>query len=966
MDRAIDKTHSAVAARIAAEKGPLSLAPLDWLVRLVQAGKLVRTEIGQVLITAGKKSDHVFLVLEGRVRVLGFRPADSHPELLETQNPGGVVGLASYLSGYPVEAATAAEASICLMVEVGAFGDLLEQQPALKNAIESKPAMAELYSLLAMDFSRCALDVSKVADLAQEALEIAVVEKSGEGSSHPENTWWIAGGEGRGRRWNPEDGPVRRIGFPTILLERGEVPVVPAEAGMPEPPALPPAESLLDKPVDFPVITTQNGPLEEIVACFQMVSKFFGMTFPKEAVRRVLDTEVAGDKKPSLHTCGNIAAMSGFSAQLVKLPAPHLSRVDTPVLFMHRGAICVLFQSGPKGVVIADPRSGLHKLGSNEFEAGLEGQGQIDVLLMRPLAKEETEKFGFRWFLPALQKHKRLMIEVFIASFFIQMLGLANPLLTQVIIDKVLVQNSLSTLNVLGVLFVLVAVATIALTAVRTYLFVDATNRIDLSVGSRIMDHLYKLTLGYFQRRPVGEVASRLRELENIREFLTGTALTVGLDAIFSVVYMGMMFFYDIKLAVVALVVVPLMVAVTALGAPILRTQIRRRAEESAKQQSHLIETITGVQTLKAGNIEQPSRWEWQKRYAGFMSAGFHAILTSTAMGSANSLLNRLGDLAVLWYGAVLVINQELTLGQLIAFRIIAGYVTSPLMRLAQCWQNFQEVALSVERLSDLIDSPPEQKPEEASKIPMPSILGKVEFDSITFSYIQGQQPQLRNVSFEIPAGSFVGVVGKSGSGKSTVLKLLPRLYNPDSGRILIDNYEIAKVELYSLRRQIGTVLQDSLLFNTSVFANIAIGNPDATPDEVMRAARIAGAHDFIMGLPQGYNTEVGEQGRAISGGQRQRIAIARAVLQRPKLLILDEATSALDSVSENIVCRNLAKEFQGKTVFFVTHRVRSVQHADTILVFERGILIEQGRHAELMERKGYYQTLYNGGNQNE
>jgi ATP-binding cassette subfamily B protein len=248
----------------------------------------------------------------------------------------------------------------------------------------------------------------------------------------------------------------------------------------------------------------------------------------------------------------------------------------------------------------------------------------------------------------------------------------------------------------------------------------------------------------------------------------------------------------------------------------------------------------------------------------------------------------------------------------------------------------------------------------------MPSIVGKVQFDSITFSYIQGQQPQLRNVSFEIPAGSFVGVVGKSGSGKSTVLKLLPRLYNPDSGRILIDNYEIAKVELYSLRRQIGTVLQDSLLFNTSVFANIAIGNPDATPDEVMRAARIAGAHDFIMALPQGYNTEVGEQGRAISGGQRQRIAIARAVLQRPKLLILDEATSALDSVSENIVCRNLAKEFQGKTVFFVTHRVRSVQHADMILVFERGILIEQGRHSELMEQKGFYQSLYNGGNRDE
>jgi ATP-binding cassette subfamily B protein len=491
---------------------------------------------------------------------------------------------------------------------------------------------------------------------------------------------------------------------------------------------------------------------------------------------------------------------------------------------------------------------------------------------------------------------------------------------------------------------------------------VDTSNRIDISVGSRIMDHLYKLTLGYFQKRPVGEVSSRLRELENIREFLTGTALTVGLDAIFSVVYIGILFFYDVKLAIVSLVVVPFMIGVTALGAPVLRGQIRRRAEESAKQQAHLIETITGVQTLKAGNIEQPSRWEWQKRYAGFMSAGFHAVLTSTAMNSLTTLLSRLGDLAVLWYGAVLVIKGELTLGQLIAFRIIAGYVTTPLMRLAQSWQNFQEVALSVERLSDVIDSPQEQRPEDASNIPMPSITGRVEFDGVTFAYNKGQQPQLRNVSFDIPAGSFVGVVGKSGSGKSTVLKLIPRLYNPDAGRILIDGYEIAKVELYSLRRQIGTVIQDSLLFNSSVYANIAIGDPDATPDEIMRAARVAGAHEFIMGLPQGYNTQVGEQGRALSGGQRQRVAIARAVLQRPRLLILDEATSALDSLSEKLVCTNLAAEFQGKTVFFVTHRVRSIQHADRILVFDRGMLIEQGRHDELMQLNGYYHSLHTGG----
>ncbi|MFZ4599841.1 MAG: peptidase domain-containing ABC transporter, partial [Terrimicrobiaceae bacterium] len=700
-------------------------------------------------------------------------------------------------------------------------------------------------------------------------------------------------------------------------LEASEIPAVPEGPGTPEPPALPPAESLLDPMVDYPVSTTQNGPQEEVVACFEMLAKFFQAVFPKEAIRKVLSNEVRDNRQPSLHNCGNIAALSGFAAQLVKFPSAHLARIETPALLMRDGVVCVLFESTSKGVALANPKTGLQRMSSADFIAG--SPPETEMLLVRPLPKEQREKFGFKWFLPAIRKHKRTLIEVIVASFFIQLLGLANPLLTQIIIDKVLVQNSLSTLNVLGVVFVIIAVSTVLLTAIRTYLFVDTTNRIDLSLGSRIMDHLYRLRLDYFQKRPVGEVSSRLHELENIREFLTGTAITVGMDGIFSVVYIAILFFYDIKLALVALVAVPFMAGVTLLGAPILSRQIRRRAEEGAKTQAHLIETVTGVQTLKAGNIEQPSRWEWQKRYAGFVSAGFHAVLTSTAMNSAHTLFNRLGDLAVLWYGAVLVIDGQMTLGQLIAFRIIAGYVTTPLMRLAQSWQSFQEVALSVERLGDVLDSPPEQNAEESTNIPMPAISGKVEFDNITFAYIKGNQPQLRNVSFKIPPGSFVGVVGKSGSGKSTVLKLIPRLYAPDSGRILVDDYEIAKVEMYSLRRQIGTVLQDSLLFNNSVFANIAVGDPDAAPDEVMRAARVACAHDFIMGLPQGYNTQVGEQGRALSGGQRQRIAIARAVLQRPRLLIMDEATSALDQPTEKIVCENLAKEFEGETVFFVT-----------------------------------------------
>jgi ATP-binding cassette subfamily B protein len=959
----LETTAADVAARIASGKGPLSAAPREWLLRLVTSGKLVRAEIGRVLLPPEKMPAHVFVVAGGRVRVLGTAGPGHRPELLQTLGAGGVVGLASLLAGLPVEAATAAEESVCVMVEAGKFRELLDAEPALRAGLEKAATAPEVFHLLALEFSRRALDVLKVPALVRAALPSACVE-TGAGEAAEGFTWWIAEGASRGSVWSPEKGPARRIGMPTALLDQEGLSQAAPEPGLPAPPELPPAEALLDPMVDYPVSTTQNGPIEEVAACFEMLSKFFEKPFPKEAVRRVLTNDVPEGRQPSLHTCGNIAAMAGFAAQLVKLPSANLGRIEVPALLVRDGTVCVLFESGPRGTAVADPRSGLQRPTLEELQKSL--PTEIEALLLRPLPSEEREKFGFRWFLPAIRKHKRVLIEVFIASFFIQLLGLANPLLTQVIIDKVLVQNSLSTLNVLGVLFVVVAIASVALTAARTYLFADTTNRIDLSLGSRIMDHLYKLTLGYFQRRPVGEVSSRLNELENIRNFLTGTALTVGLDAVFSVVYIGIMLFYDVRLTIVALVVVPFMAGVAVFCAPILRRQIRRRAEEHAKSQAHLIETLTGVQTLKAGNIEQPSRWEWQKRYAGFVSAGFHAVLTSTAMNSSTTLLTRLGDLAVLWYGAVLVIKGELTLGQLIAFRIIAGYVTTPLMRLAQSWQSFQEVALSVERLGDVLDSPPEQKPEEASNIPMPAIDGRVQFDSVTFSYAPGMQPVLRNVSFEVPAGSFVGVVGKSGSGKSTVLKLIPRLYNADAGRILVDGYETAKVELYSLRRQIGTVLQDALLFNNSVFANISIGDPDATPDDVVRAARVAGAHDFIMGLPQGYNTPVGEQGRALSGGQRQRIAIARAVLQRPRLLILDEATSALDFPAEHLVCKNLAKEFQGKTVFFVTHRVRAVEHADHILVFDRGILIEQGRHADLMKLKGQYAALHAGGEGSE
>jgi ATP-binding cassette subfamily B protein len=447
--------------------------------------------------------------------------------------------------------------------------------------------------------------------------------------------------------------------------------------------------------------------------------------------------------------------------------------------------------------------------------------------------------------------------------------------------------------------------------------------------------------------------------ISHIREFMTGTALTVVMDAIFSVVYIAVMLSYSLKLTFVSLAVIPVLGLMIVLINPMVLRLIKQRNNRFADAQSYLVEVVSGIQTVKAQNIELKARWEWSGRYAKFVTASFKTILTGTTAGTVSSFLNQVGNLVQLWVGAHLVLSNEMTLGQLIAFRIITGNVTGSLLRFVSVWQSFQEVTMSIDMLRDVVETPTETSEEDRNNIGMPSIRGSVKFEELSFRFRESGPLQLANVNLEFPAGSFVGIVGGSGSGKSTLMKLLQRLYAPLSGRVFIDDYDTAKVELYSLRSQIGVVLQDTLLFNCSVRENIALSNPDASDEEITRAAKAAVAHDFIMGLPAGYNTVVGERGGSLSGGQKQRIAIARTVLQNPKLLILDEATSALDYHSERQVCNNLAEAFKGRTVFFITHRLTTVKNADVIIMMDQGSVVEQGTHDELMDLKGRYYCLF-------
>ena len=622
-----------------------------------------------------------------------------------------------------------------------------------------------------------------------------------------------------------------------------------------------------------------------------------------------------------------------------------------------KDGFALVVASNEQGLKLASPKHGMVVLAPDQLEESF--PDGIELLLMERSNATPDQKFGPGWFWPALKRYRSVLIQVLAASFVVQLFTLANPLLIQVIIDKVITQRSLDTLQVLGFALVVVTILEGILNSLKTFLFAETTNRIDQRLGSEVIDHLLRLPLGYFDRRPVGELGTRVAELEKIRNFLTGQALTTILDAAFSVIYIMVMIVYSWLLTLIALSVLPIQIGLTLLGAPLFRRQYRAAAEENAKTQSHLVEVLTGIQTVKAQNVEMVSRWRWQEFYSNYIARTFEKTITATALNQTSQVLQKISQLMVLWIGASLVLSGDLTLGQLIAFRIISGYVTQPLLRLSTIWQSIQELKVSFERLADVIDTPQESNEVDKSKVMLPPIHGQVRFENLSFSFGPGKPEVLKDINLDVKSGTFVGIVGQSGSGKSTLMKLLPRLYAPSKGRILIDDYDIDKVELYSLRRQIGIVPQDPLLFSGTVSENIALTNPDVSSEEIVKAARLANAHDFIMELSSGYSTPVGERGANLSGGQRQRVAIARTLLSNPKLLVMDEATSALDYETERKVCDNLHEKLVDQTVFFITHRLTTIRQADVIVMMHQGAIVEIGTHDELMKHKGRYFALY-------
>ena len=638
-------------------------------------------------------------------------------------------------------------------------------------------------------------------------------------------------------------------------------------------------------------------------------------------------------------------------SDLRQLSFPALLSWEPPL--GERGWVVVYGVKGDR-LIIANPfnpNQTCESVPQSIVEAAWNGQLWQAELIQR------QDKFNLSWFLPAIWRYRGLLLEVLFASFILQLLGLATPIITQVIIDKVMVQESLPTLDVMGIALLLVAFFEALLGILRLFIFTHTARRLDLSLSAQVFRHLMRLPLAYFEARRVGDTVARVQELENIRQFLTGTALTVILDSIFTVVYLVLMFYYNAQLTWVALAVIPLFAILTLLATPILRNWLNETFNRSADSQSFLVETVTGIHAVKAHAAERTARDRWEGLFARYIRTGFRASTTSNISNNIGSFLTSFSSLLILWFGAKLVIEHKLTVGQLVAFQMLSGRVTGPLLRLVQLWQNLQQVLLSVDRIGDILNVAPEAEP--GSGLVLPPLGGQVTFDQVFFRYRPNQEAILRGISFTVQPGMFVGIVGRSGSGKSTLSKLLQRLYQPESGRILIDGFDLKSADLASLRQQIGVVLQEDFLFNGSILENITLGNPDITAEQVVEAARLAVAHDFISELSQGYESNVGERGTALSGGQRQRIALARLFLSQAPILVLDEATSGLDSETEQQVLQNLQSISKNRTVFLIAHRFAPLKRADLILVLEKGILAEKGTHSELLQQKGLYWSLY-------
>ncbi|HCQ9025502.1 TPA: type I secretion system permease/ATPase [Escherichia coli] len=687
-----------------------------------------------------------------------------------------------------------------------------------------------------------------------------------------------------------------------------------------------------------------------------MLAQYHGVQVSEADLKHNYDPEGSGFSSETwLIAAKNI----GLKARLERKKIERLPFINLPAL--------VWSDSGEHFILAGiDKSNGLYlihdfkenralKISAQEFSERF--NSRIISVTSRASVLGKLAKFDFTWFIPVIIKYRKIFMEVIISSIALQIFALVTPLFFQVIMDKVLVHRGFSTLNVIVIALSIIIFFEVLLGGLRTYIFSHTTSRIDVELGAKLFRHMMALPLSYFAERRVGDTIARVRELEQIRSFLTGQALTSVLDLMFAFIFFSVMWYYSPALSLIVLLSLPCYMIWSLIINPILKKKLDYKFTRNAENQSFLVEMVSSISTIKSMAISPQMTMQWDKLLSSYVSAAFRVTTVASIGQQGIQLIQKIVMVVTLWHGAHLVIEGKLTIGQLIAFNLLAGQVTAPVLRLAHLWQDFQQVGISVARLGDILNSPTERS---STKPAIPEIVGNIEFRNIVFRYKPESKPILNDINLSIKSGEIIGVVGRSGSGKSTLTKLLQRLYVAESGQILIDGNDISLVDPSSLRRQIGVVQQDNVLLNRSVRDNIALSSPGMPMEKIVEAAKLAGAHDFISELPEGYDTIVGEQGAGVSGGQRQRIAIARTLVNNPKILILDEATSALDYESENIIMSHMNNICKNRTVIIIAHRLSTVRIANKIMVVDKGQVVETGTHKELMTNvNGIYHYLY-------
>jgi subfamily B ATP-binding cassette protein HlyB/CyaB len=700
-----------------------------------------------------------------------------------------------------------------------------------------------------------------------------------------------------------------------------------------------------------------DGAVDTGLLCFVALCRFQHIAVDTVQLQREFGSGAAGFTDVDLQRA---AKSLGLRCRYIHSRKKHLPDAHLLPAMVKKsdGSYCVLVRCHSQKILVHDLRLPQPAV-LTEQEFLEQWTGELLLLGRKSsISTRAQQRFDIRWFIPVLLQYKQLFLEVIAASFFLQLFALATPLFFQVVMDKVLVHHSTTTLDVLAIGFFVVTCFDVLLSGIRGYLFSHTTHRVDVQLGSALYRHLLNLPLAYFQVRAVGQSVARVRELDSIRNFITGSALTLCIDLVFTLIFIGVMLYYSATLSVMVLLSIPAYIALSTLIMPLLKARMDEKFTYSAASQSFLVESISGAETIKSLAVEPLMQRQWDEHLANTVTSGFRAQHISNLASQAANFINKLMTLAILWWGAQWVMRGELSVGQLVAFNMLASRISGPVLKLVQLSQDFQQARISVERLGDILNMPKEQSFDPQRSV-LPALQGDVRFEQVRFRYRHESAAVMDNFNLHIRAGEIIGIVGQSGSGKSTLTKLLQRLHTPEAGRIWVDGTDLATIDVAWLRRQIGVVLQNSFLFNKTIRENIALSNPALPMEHIVRTARLAGAHDFITALPQAYDSIIEEQGSNLSGGQKQRIAIARALVNQPRILIFDEATSALDVESERIIQANMAAICQQRTVLIIAHRLSTVQGCDRIIVMDKGAIVEQGTHAALLAKNGAYACMH-------